>query len=302
MNQWSIPDYAIAVHEALDSWVKSIWNFTNSFSDMTLPIINYDFYVSNINSTSNYDVLISFTSDEISPKTVGMTTYRWNLATHEPIPPIIINITTYSSTADPLFVKNIAMHEFGHALGLGHASSQTTSNGPELMYYSTPRHQIVYPSTLDVYGLIELYEGIFDQEVQLPSNIPYEMLAEGDIPPPPTVQSSPLHILYPSTSDFQYLLTEPQEILYKPMILLVPSILWMSIGLVLGLALCSGKKGALVAFTGSVFIAYYITTWNIKLVSLTLKTVPLLPAILIGASIGEIVSRRFAIKKEKMLE
>ena len=186
MNQWTQPEYAIAVREALDGWIKSIWNYTNTYNDTSLARVNYLFYLTSANSTTNYDVLISFAPDKIppGPNTVGLTTYSWDLTTHQPVPPITINITTYSGTASTLFVKNIAMHEFGHALGLGHANSQNTLNGPELMYYASSKNQIVYPSTLDVYGLTRVHNGSYGQTVYLPSSIPYVMLAEGDIPPP----------------------------------------------------------------------------------------------------------------------
>jgi predicted Zn-dependent protease len=186
MNQWTQPEYAVAVREALDSWIKSIWNYTNTYNDISLATVNYLFYSNDVNSTTNYDVLISFAPDKIppGPNTVGLTTYSWDLTTHQPVPPITINITTYSGTATTLFIKNIAMHEFGHALGLGHALPQNTLNGPELMYYSSSKNQVVYPSTLDVYGLTKVYNGSYGQTVYLPSSIPYVMLAEGDIPPP----------------------------------------------------------------------------------------------------------------------
>jgi predicted Zn-dependent protease len=186
MNQWTQPEYAVAVREALDGWIKSIWNYTNTYNDTSLERVNYLFYLNDVNSTTNYDVLISFAPDNIppGPNTVGLTTYSWDLATHQPVPPITINITTYSGTATTLFIKNIAMHEFGHALGLGHANPQNTLNGPELMYYSSSKNQVIYPSTLDVYGLTRVYNGSYGQTVYLPSSIPYVMLAEGDIPPP----------------------------------------------------------------------------------------------------------------------
>lgn len=186
MNQWTQPEYAVAVREALDGWIKSIWNYTNTYNDTSLARVNYLFYLNDVNSTTNYDVLISFTSDNIppGPNTVGLTTYSWDLATHQPVPPVIINITTYSGAATTLFIRNVAMHEFGHALGLGHALPQNTLNGPELMYYSSSKNQIVYPSTLDVYGLTQVYNGSYGQTVYLPSSIPYVMLAEGNIPPP----------------------------------------------------------------------------------------------------------------------
>jgi predicted Zn-dependent protease len=189
MNQWSRPEYAFAVREALDDWVKSIWNYTNTYNDSSLANVNFRFYLNNVNATANYDVLISFAAERIppGPNTVGLTTYSWDLSTHQPVPPITINITTNSGTASQLFVKNIAMHEFGHALGLGHAGSQNTQNGPELMYYASSRDSVVYPSTLDIYGLTRLYRGNYGQNVYLPPDIPYEMLADGNIPFPQTV-------------------------------------------------------------------------------------------------------------------
>ena len=142
--------------------------------------------MSGVNATQNYDVYVTFTADKMPPgsNTVGLTTYRWDALTHEPIPPVTINITTYSATASSFFVKNVVMHEFGHALGLGHAGQANTWNGPELMYYASSKNQVMYPSTLDVYGLTRLYAGDFGHNVQLPPYLPYVMLAEGTVPPP----------------------------------------------------------------------------------------------------------------------
>ena len=186
MNQWSVPDYAVAVREALDDWMKGIWNYTQTFNDTSLPAMSYVFYVSSVNATQDYDVLVTFTSDRMPPgsSVVGLTTYDYDPAMREPIPPITINVTTSSATASSLFVKDVVMHEFGHALGLGHASSPSTLNGPELMYYTSSKNEVVYPSTLDVYGLTELYRGVFSQSVQLPVDVPYVMLTEGTVPLP----------------------------------------------------------------------------------------------------------------------
>ena len=300
MNQWSSPDYAIAVREALDGWVKSTWNYTRSFTDMTLAI-NYLFFMSNVNSTNNYDVLITFTANEIppTPNTVGLTILKWNSVTHEPIPPTTIQLTTYSKTADYLFIRNVAMHEFGHALGVGHASSPDTSDGPELMYPTTSNDQIVYPSTLDVYALTRLYQGTFGQRVQLPPTIPYKMLVGDSVPPP--IRVSPLHVLYPQISELQYVLNNPQEMLYQPTILLVPLILWMVIALAFGLTLHSRNGGTLVTIIISIIIAYYIEIRDPSLVSLSLKIVPLIPVIAIGASVGEVIDRKFSKTNEETI-
>jgi predicted Zn-dependent protease len=186
MNKWSTPDYAVAVHEALNSWLHSIWNYTNTYGAPNLPSIDYRFYMNTVNNTGNPDVLITFSPDEIPPGSgiVGLTSAQWD-SSHTPVPPITINVTTYQKTIYTLFVKNVAMHEFGHVLGLGHATSQFTSNGPELMYPRSVKDQVTYPSTLDVYALTRLYQGDYGQQVQLPSStIPYVMLSDGSVPPP----------------------------------------------------------------------------------------------------------------------
>jgi len=186
MNEWSKPDYAVAVREALDAWIESIWTYTDSFGETSLRAVEFDFRLSNVNSTGRSDVYVTFASGRVSPSSdaVGLTTYSWNRLTHEPLVPITINLTTYSKTVSSLFVKNVAMHEVGHALGLGHASSSYTSNGPELMYARGADDMIKYPSTLDAYGLAMLYQGNFSQVVHLPSTMPYEMLIDGYIPAP----------------------------------------------------------------------------------------------------------------------
>ncbi len=188
MNDWSNSDYAVATREALDNWVKSMWNYTQTYNDTSLPAISYLLYLSDVNATQNYDVYLTFAADNILPNsnTVGLTTYSWDTFTHSPVGPITMNITTFSAKAEKLFVRNVIMHEFGHVLGLGHSQSSATLNGPELMYYASSKNQVVYPSTLDVYGLTMLYAGKFNQSVQLPDYIPYVMLAEGAIPPPQT--------------------------------------------------------------------------------------------------------------------
>jgi len=185
VNEWTASAYPAAVRGAVDAWVAGISEYVSTYNDTTLSNVNYYFYLDGVNSSGSYDVTIFFNRNQISGDAVGLTTTRWNPITHEALPPIVINITTYSGTANSLFVKNVAMHEFGHALGLNHASSPTTSDGPELMYYTTHTGEIVYPSTLDVYALSWLYKGNFGETVQLPNNIPYKMLIDGNSPPPP---------------------------------------------------------------------------------------------------------------------
>jgi hypothetical protein len=184
MNEWSIPDYAISVQEALDNWVRSIWNYSETYRGTSLPVVSYLLYLSNVNATTDYDIRLTFTNTTIPPGSniVGITVCDPNLTTFEPNPPINITVTTHSRNASSLYVKNVVMHEFGHALGLGEVPENYTSNGPELMYYGSSKKLPIYPSTLDVYGLTRLYAAEYDHVVLLPDYIPYIMLSEGTIP------------------------------------------------------------------------------------------------------------------------
>jgi predicted Zn-dependent protease len=288
LNEWSADEYALAVRGAIDRWVTSIWNYTHTYTNLTLAL-TYRFYVSTVNATDSYDILITFTQNEIDRNNVGLTTFRWNARTHEPITPFNITITSYAATADPTFITNIATHELGHALGLGHTDSQFTTNGPELMYPTSSHEQMVYPSTLNLYGLSRLYRGTFAKIVSLPSTIPYLMVAPDRLPPPnPIVANNMLSVLI---NDMEAFFRNPQGIRYQPTRLLVPSLVWMAIALILGLLLRSTTKATMGA-AGVFIIAYYIAMVkrDVSLVGLALGL--LFPSLVIGAFIGGAIRTR----------
>ena len=293
MNEWSNPTYSLAVREALDSWVRSISNYTQTYTNTTLGF-NYAYYVSNVNATNVCDVLVSFTQNEIERNVVGLTNLRWDPRLHDPVTPVIINITSYSATADNLFIGNVAMHEFGHALGLGHANSQNTEDGPELMYPASSLQQLVYPSTLDIHGLLMLYSGGYGLTVSLPANVPYISLAEGSIIPQD--QPFPDNVFHLLVNELDAIFYEPENIFNNPMRLFVPCILWILISLACGLLLSSEAGAVMGSIVLSMFICYF-TKVNIGLVSLILKIVSILPAVAIGASIGGFIYRRKATRK-----
>ena len=190
------------------------------------------------------------------------------------------------------------MHEFGHAFGLGHASYPDTANGPELMYPISTVTQTIYPSTLDVYGLLMLYTDKFGQTIQLPSTIPYIMLAEGRVFTPEP--NHPLNIPYILFNELKALLTISPEILSQPMILIVSSILWISIALLLGLLFRSESKATLATLT-ILILANLPALSNSRLPLSALEIFFLLPAILIGASIGRFIRQKIARRKTETM-
>jgi hypothetical protein len=290
LNEWSTREYAVAVRRALDTWINSIWNYTHTYTNTTLAL-SYRFYVSTVNASDTYDIRISFTPNEIEGNIVGLTTMRWNPRTHEPITPFTITITSYSATADTLFITNIAMHEFGHALGLGHVESPETTNGPELMYPTSSYGQLMYPSTLNIYGLIQLYRGNFRTTVVLPSTIPYVMVTHGS-PPPPDHPHTPT-LLDRLLNELAAFFHDPRGIVDPPTRLLVPGILWMGIAVILGLLLHSTTKATLGSL-GVCLIVNSATMINRDLWLFGRSMVFILPAIILGAVIGSVMSRKIA--------
>ena len=76
------------------------------------------------------------------------------------------------------YVSAVALHEFGHILGLAHATL-----GDDLMNVS---FEYKLPSTLDLYAVHVLASGKTPASVTLPSNISYMTVPETAIPEFPT--------------------------------------------------------------------------------------------------------------------
>jgi len=80
---------------------------------------------------------------------------------------------------------SIVLHEIFHSLGVGHASTEYTSEGePELMRFIQGE---TYPSTLDLYALHQLYfgnvsfNGNYKTSIKIPEDLEYEMVTPYDV-------------------------------------------------------------------------------------------------------------------------
>ena len=181
---WLSKSYVDSVVKAFKAWDRSLESFGNSYGYPYLS--KFSFYVT-ISSTSRpgYDITVEFSRVTAQPGgEIGEAIVAYVYGRIVSVR-IILYVYTINGKLSSVDVFNIALHEIGHALGLNHASSSSTINGPELMYptYSYPKMEL-RPSTLDAYALAEVYawlaRGSFappsKRTISLPSSIPYRIL------------------------------------------------------------------------------------------------------------------------------
>ena len=181
---WLSRSYVDSVVKAFKAWDRSLESFGNSYGYPYLS--KFSFYVT-VSSASQpgYDITVEFSQAAAQPGgEIGEAIVAYIYGRIVSVK-IILYVYTTDGKLSPVDVFNIALHEIGHALGLNHASSSSTINGPEVMYpvYSYPKMEL-RPSTLDAYALAKVYAwlatGSFvppsKRTISLPSSIPYRML------------------------------------------------------------------------------------------------------------------------------
>ena len=195
-ESWWDPSYLDASLHAIDQWNETISYFASNHSDFAYlsrlrmapqvsnsTRVGFDAYISWIERFGNVTCEAGLTttwytsSNKITNTTIAMSAYdcRGNVL----------------SEAD---AQNVALHELGHCLGLGHANFTG-----DTMYYAYTLNSLVRAiSTLDVYGVGTVFRWMADSQeynsvnqgspiysVTLPPNIDYEYLpvSEKNLPP-----------------------------------------------------------------------------------------------------------------------
>lgn len=194
---WFRSSYTLDVSRAISRWTMSIAAYTDSYGSNYLRKLNFVTCISGINESlcGSPDIQVQFV-ESFGPQSagLGLTSLRiqnsrvflapttTTLAAYDP------SNTTQLTDTDMI---NIASHEFGHALGLGHATLSRTDDGTfELMFLSygqtagNPVNSLEAPSTLDFYALAYVYDWLASSstlngqghpttDLSLPLGVPY---------------------------------------------------------------------------------------------------------------------------------
>jgi hypothetical protein len=162
---------AIAIWNNAQTWFKAAYFPSAAIYKLVIggenPSVLTDF--TNYWSVSNYCPTMPFGVE-------GCTHLSWDDADNITLALVFLDVgglTSQTSTHRPVF---LALHEFGHALGLPDFPSTSSSQCPfqDLMCLYYPNE---YPSTLDLYALHQLAAGIRATHIVLPSYIPYAYYA-----------------------------------------------------------------------------------------------------------------------------
>ncbi len=199
-ESWWNPSYLNASLHAIDQWNEAISYFASNHSDFAyLSRLSMAPQVSN-STTTGFDAYISWIERFGNVTCEAGLTTTWYTSSNK-ITKSTITFSAYDCRGNVLSeadMQNVALHELGHCLGLGHANFTG-----DIMYsvytLSSPVRAI---STLDVYGVGTVFRWMADSQeynsvnqgspiysVTLPPNIDYEYLpiSEKNLPPQSTI-------------------------------------------------------------------------------------------------------------------
>jgi hypothetical protein len=206
---WWKPSYLNATLRSIGEWNNAIQAFALNYSNFAY--LSGLRMVPTVSRALNYsfDVYVSWTRAlSASADEIGLTTTTYGSSG------TIINSTISLAAEDSrgyvlneVDMQNVALHELGHSLGLGHSSYSGDVMYPRL----TLNHPVEGLSTLDLYGVSTVFQWMSNSSsrpyspqqssVTLPSSVQYLYLpiSYGTLPPP-TLSPTPSPTLPPGLS------------------------------------------------------------------------------------------------------
>ncbi len=243
---WFKASYTFDANHAISRWSESIIVYTDAYGSNYLRKLNFITCISGVNESlcGSPNIQVQFI-ESFGSQSAGLGLTRVGISSSGIFQaPTTTTLAAYDPTNSTQLTDNdminIASHEFGHALGLNHATVSVTYDGTlELMFLSygqavgNPRNSLEAPSTLDMYALSYIYDWLASSSTLSGPGHPKTDLSL----PSGTAYSS----VYPYLEQIQMLQNSVSQMRLEILIVAVVAGLLLALVLVFGILLSRRK-------------------------------------------------------------